>query len=305
PRALRAPRLARDPVGARARDPARRAGAPGAAAAQRVPARLRVRDRPHPRPARAPRGRGGRRRRLALDARGGRAAGAARHAAALRPDPRARARRPPLRPDHGVPLLPQRGARPAPRGDGAAVRPARARRAADLQQPPPLRQRLAALGGRAAPDRRAAQEEAAPLHVRRRDGAARRGPRARDRGVAPDRRAAGAEGAAPAAGPPPHPPPRAHGEPAARPAAPRRHAHRRVHPARRRAVSRAGLSERSGPAGGGKTTVAELVDRALAERGVPHVGLAELEAADRRFGEKRITQYNFPGKTWMILPLAL
>lgn len=70
-------------------------------------------------------------------------------------------------------------------------------------------------------------------------------------------------------------------------------------------MSRAVLIELIGPAGCGKTTVAELVDRALAERGVPHVGLAELEAADRRFGEKRITQYNFPGKTWMILPLAL
>ena len=70
-------------------------------------------------------------------------------------------------------------------------------------------------------------------------------------------------------------------------------------------MRRAVLIELIGPAGCGKTTVAHLVDRALAERGVPHVSLAELEAADRRFGEKRITQYNFPGKTWMILPLAL
>jgi thymidylate kinase len=60
-----------------------------------------------------------------------------------------------------------------------------------------------------------------------------------------------------------------------------------------------------GPAGCGKTTVARLVDRALDERGVDHVGWAELEAADRRFGEKRITRYNFPGKTWMLLPLFL
>jgi hypothetical protein len=65
------------------------------------------------------------------------------------------------------------------------------------------------------------------------------------------------------------------------------------------------LVELIGPAGCGKTTVARELDARLAALGVDRVGMDELAAIDRRIGEKRITRYNFPGKTWMLLPLAL
>ncbi len=58
-----------------------------------------------------------------------------------------------------------------------------------------------------------------------------------------------------------------------------------------------------GPAGCGKTTTARVVDRRLAALGVPHLPMAELHAADRAFGEKRITRRRFFGKTWMLLPM--